>query len=123
MSLVAERLVQIARASGSSIGILDGTKLRYRAAFGGLTPAAGTDIPMDKALCVACLRTGQVFRCADVNRDFPVDTEECRRRGIQSMIAVPIFRDGGVVGGVGIYYPNPRPSPSRMFTLANSWPD
>ena len=108
MSLVAERLVQSASAGGAAIGILNGTKLRYRAAFGTLTPAAGTDIPMDKALCVACLRTGQVFRCAEVNRDFPVDTEECRRRGIQSMIAVPVFRDGGVVGGVEIYYPNPQ---------------
>ena len=31
MSLVAERLIQIARASGAAIGILDGKKLRYRA--------------------------------------------------------------------------------------------
>lgn len=108
MSLVAERLVQSASAGGAAIGILDATKLRYRTAFGTLTPAAGTDIPMDKALCVSCLRTGQVFRCAKVNRDFPVDTEECRRRGIQSMIAVPIFRDGGVAGGVEIYYPTPQ---------------
>jgi putative methionine-R-sulfoxide reductase with GAF domain len=108
MSLVAERLVQSASAGGAAIGMLDGTKLRYRAAFGTLTPAAGTDIPMDKALCVACLSTGQVFRCAKVNRDLPVDTEECRRRGIQSMIAVPVFRDGGVAGGIEIYYPAPQ---------------
>jgi GAF domain-containing protein len=105
MSLVAERLVQIARASGAAIGILEGKKLRYRAASGTLTLAAGTDVPMDKALCVACLRTGQVFRCADVNPEFLLDTEECRRRGIQSMIAVPVFHDGDVAGGLELYYP------------------
>jgi GAF domain-containing protein len=105
MSLVAERLVQIARASGASIGILDGKKLRYRAAAGLMTLPAGTDVAMDKALCLACLRTGQVFRCADVNPEFLLDTEECRRRGIQSMIAVPIFHDGGVAGGLELYYP------------------
>jgi GAF domain-containing protein/ribosomal protein L37E len=105
MSLVAERLVQIARASGAAIGILDGKKLRYRAASGTLTLPAGTDVPMDKALCVACLRTGQVFRCADVNPEFLLDTEECRRRGIQSMIAVPVFHDGDVAGGLELYYP------------------
>ena len=105
MSLVAERLVQIARATGASIGILDGKKLRYRAAAGLMTLPAGTDVAMDKALCLACLRTGQVFRCADVNPEFLLDTEECRRRGIQSMIAVPIFHDGGVAGGLELYYP------------------
>ena len=104
MSLVAERLVQIARASGAAIGILDGKKLRYRAASGTLTPSAGTDVPMDKALCVASLRTGQVFRCAEVNPECLLDTEECRRRGIQSMIAVPLFHDGDVAGGLELYY-------------------
>jgi GAF domain-containing protein len=105
MSLVAERLTQIARASGAAIGILDGRKFRYRAASGLLTLPAGTDVPMDKALCLACLRTGQVFRCADVNPEFLLDAEECRRRGIQSMIAVPIFHDGTVAGGLELYYP------------------
>ena len=105
MSLVAERLVEIARASGAAIGILDGKKLRYRAAYGTLTPATGTDVPVDKALCVASLRTGQAFRCADVNRELLLDTQECRRRGIQSMIAVPVFHDGEVAGGLELYYP------------------
>ena len=70
MSLVAERLTQIARASGAMVGILDGKKLRYRAASG-LTLPAGTEVPMEKALCVPCLRTGQVFRCADVTSRIP----------------------------------------------------
>jgi GAF domain-containing protein len=108
MSLVAERLTQIARASGAAIGILDGKNVRYRAAAGLMTLPVGTDVPMEKALCLACLRTGEVFRCADVNPEFLLDTEECRRRGIQSLIAVPIFRDGSVVGGLELYYPIPQ---------------
>ena len=106
MSLVAERLTQIARASGAAVGILDGKKVHYRAAAGLLTLPVGTDVSLEKALCVACIRTGQVFRCADVNPEFLLDTEECRRRGIQSLIAVPIFHDGGVAGGLELYYPN-----------------
>jgi GAF domain-containing protein/ribosomal protein L37E len=104
MSLVAERVTQIARASGAAIGILDGKKVRYRAVSGTLTLTTGTEVPMEKALCVASLRTSQVFRCADVNPEFLLDTEECRRRGIQSLIAVPIFHDGGVAGGLELYY-------------------
>ena len=78
---------------------------------------------MEKALCVACLRTGQVVRCADVNSEFLLDTEECHRRGIRSLIAVPVFHDGEVVGGLELYYSTRRRSPSRTFTHANSWPD
>lgn len=105
LSLVAERLIQITRASGTAIGILEGKKLHYRVSSGMLTLPAGTKVPMEKALCVPCLRTGQVFRCDDVNPEFLLDTEECHRRGIQSLIAVPIFHDGGVVGGLELYYP------------------
>jgi putative methionine-R-sulfoxide reductase with GAF domain/ribosomal protein L37E len=105
MSLVAERLTQIARAGGAAIGVLDGKSFHYRAAAGGLTLPAGTEVPMEKALCVACLRTGQVVRCADINSEFLLDTEECRRRGIASLIAVPVFHDGEVVGGLELYYP------------------
>lgn len=117
ISLVANRLTQIARASGAAIGILvekkddkeekkDGKKLRYRAVAGSLALPAGTEVPMEKALCLACLRTGQVLRCADVDPEFLLDTEECKRRGIQSLIAVPIFHDGGVAGGLELYYPS-----------------
>jgi GAF domain len=105
MALVAERLVPITRASGTAIGILDGKTFHYRAVAGLLTLPGGTAVAMDKTLCLACLRTGQVFRCMDVNPEFLLDTEECRRRGIESLIAVPIFHDGNVVGGLELYYP------------------
>ena len=34
MALVAERVIDIARASGAAIGIVDGNKIRYRAVAG-----------------------------------------------------------------------------------------
>jgi GAF domain-containing protein len=108
LSLVAEQLIQIARASGAAIGILDdkedGENLRYRASAGTLTPAMGTDVPVEKALCASCLETGDVFRCADVNLELLVDAEQCRRRGIESLIAVPVFHNGKVAGGLELYY-------------------
>jgi hypothetical protein len=54
-----------------------------------------------------CLNTGQVFRCADANAEFLLDVDECKRRGIQSLIAVPVFHDGGVAGGMELYYASP----------------
>jgi len=108
MSLVAERLIQIARASGAAIGILDGKKLHYRASAGVMTLPSGSDVPMEKALCFPCLRTGEVLRSGEINSELLLDTEEWRRRGIQSLIAVPVFHDGGVAGGLELYYPNPQ---------------
>lgn len=106
LSLVAERIVGITRAAGAAIGILDGKKIRYRAARGAHTLPLGTEVPMEKALCHACLRVGQVIRCADVNTEFLFDVEECRRRGIQSLIAVPIYHDGEITGALELYYAN-----------------
>lgn len=104
LSLVAERVVEIARARGAGIAIVDGNVVRYRAGAGFGTLATGTEIPLDKAICIPCIRTGQVFRCADVNPEVLLDSEDCRRRGIQSLIAVPVFHEGKVAGGLELYY-------------------
>jgi GAF domain-containing protein len=103
MSLVAERLSQFAGASGAAIGILEGKKVRYRAVAGPMALPAGTEVPLEKALCVDCLRTGNVLRCADVNSEVQLDQDECRRRGIRALLAVPVFHDGVVAGTLELY--------------------
>lgn len=104
MALVAERLTDIAHADGAGIGIVAGRKVKYRAVAGAKALPLGTEVASEKALCLPVIRNGQVFRCPDVNPEFLVDTEECHRRGIQSLIAVPIFHEGGVAGGIEVYY-------------------
>ena len=104
LSLIGERVTQISRASGAAVAIVDGDNVKYRASAGLLTLPAGTDVPTEKALCAAALRSGKVFRCEDVNPELLLDTEECRRRGIGSLIAVPIFHNGGVAGALELYY-------------------
>ncbi len=111
MALVAKRVVEIARADGASIGILDGKDVQYRATAGSMSLPLNTEIPMEKALCVASLRTGQVVRCTNVNSEFLLDVEECHRRGIESMVAVPIYQDEAIEGGLELYY-----SKSEAFT-------
>jgi GAF domain-containing protein len=108
MSLIAERMTRIAGASSAGIGILEGKNVQYRATAGSMALAAETEVPMEKALCFECLRTGAVFRCADVNTELLLDGNECRRRAIQSMIAVPVFHEGRVAGSLELYFPNPR---------------
>jgi hypothetical protein len=104
LELVVARVVEFAHGCGSAIAVADGRAVRYQAVAGEKTPPTNAAVPMEKSLSRPCLRTSQVFRCADINPEFLVDTEECRRRGIQSLIAVPIFHDGEVVGGLELYY-------------------
>lgn len=104
LSVILERLTKISQASGAAIAILDGDNVQYRSAAGLLTLPAGTSVPLEKALCAACLRSGKVFRCADVNPELLLDTETCRQRGISSLIAVPIFHHSGVAGALELYY-------------------
>ena len=104
MALVVERLTAFTNAAGGAIGILVGKKVRYRAASGETALPVGTEVAMEKALCLACLKVGQVIRCADVNTEFLFDVAECRRRGIQSLIAVPIYHGGLTAGALELYF-------------------
>lgn len=104
MAMVLERLIDITQGSGAAVGVLDGKKVRYSAATGpGALPLA-TEVEKERALCFDCLRTGQVTRCSDVTSEFLLDVEECRNRGIQSLIAVPVYHDGGVAGALELYF-------------------
>src|SRR5437879_4518353 len=44
MALVTERLLEMARADGAAIGMVEGRKVRYRAAAGARTLALGTEV-------------------------------------------------------------------------------
>ena len=108
MALVVERITQIANAGGAALGVLDGSKVRYKAAAGLMTLPPSAEVSAEKALCAACLQGGRVIRCEDVDHEFLVDTAECRRRGIQSMIAVPVYQVDGIAGGLELYYGSKR---------------
>ena len=108
LPLIAEQAMRIAQADGAGIGILENGKLHYRAAAGSMALAGGTEVLMEKALCAACLRIGQVIRCGTVNLEFLVDADECARRGIESLIAAPVYQSGSVAGALELYYANPQ---------------
>jgi len=104
MAVVAERVAHITTAQGAGIGILDGKKVRYRAGIGSSALPEGSEVPLKSAVCAASIRTGQVIRCEDVNTEVLFDPEPCRQRGILSLLAVPIYQDGGIVGGLELYF-------------------
>jgi hypothetical protein len=104
MAVVAERVARITGASGAAIGILDGSTVRYRAGAGAPALPLGSEVPLEKAICQANIRTGQVIRTEDVDTEFLFDPEPCRQRGILSLVAVPIYHDGNIVGALELYF-------------------
>jgi putative methionine-R-sulfoxide reductase with GAF domain len=104
MAVVAERVARITNASGAAIGLLDEKLVCYRAGAG--TPALplGTEVPLAAAVCAATVRTGQVIRSEDVSLEFLFDAEGCLKRGVQSLISVPIYHDGNIVGALELYF-------------------
>jgi GAF domain-containing protein len=114
LKLVADRVREMTNATGAAISIIERKTVRYRAVVGRSTPTSGSTVPLDQAMFAPCLRTGEVFRCINASTESLLDTDECKRRGIQSLIAVPVFHDGGVAGGLELYY-----SSRNAFTEQN----
>jgi putative methionine-R-sulfoxide reductase with GAF domain len=104
MAVVAEKVAHITGATGAAIGILDEKTVRYRAGAGAPALPAGSAVPLAHAICAASVRTGQVIRSEDVNTEVLFDPEPCRERGILSLIVVPIYQEGSIVGGLELYF-------------------
>lgn len=104
LAVVAERVARITSASGAAIGILDEATVRYRAGAGSPALPAGTEVPLQTAVCQASIRTGQVIRTEDLDTEFLFDPEPCRKRGIRSLLAVPIYYDGQIAGALELYF-------------------
>jgi len=104
MAVVAERIARITGASGAGIGLLDGKTIRYRAGAGATALPLGSEAPLETAICAICVRTGQVLRTPDVDTEFLFDPDLCRKRQIQSLVAVPIYHDGNIVGALELYF-------------------
>jgi len=107
MAVVVERVAKITGASGAGIGLLEGSTVHYRAGAGASALPLGSEAPLETAVCSASLRTGQVIRCEDVNLEFLFDPELCRHRGIVSLVAVPIYREGDIIGALELYFDKP----------------
>ncbi|HWW16014.1 MAG TPA: GAF domain-containing protein [Candidatus Dormibacteraeota bacterium] len=108
MAVIAEKVARIAGATGAGIGILNEKMVRYRGGAGAPALPLGTEVPLSTAVCAASVRTGQVIRSEDVNTELLFDPEPCRERGILSLVAVPIYHDGDIVGGLELYFDSVR---------------
>ena len=91
LNLIVARTQELTHASGAVIELAEGDELVYRAVSGRAAPYLGLRTNITAGLSGECVRTGQILRCDDAERDTRADLNECRRVGARSLIVVPLY--------------------------------
>jgi two-component system sensor histidine kinase/response regulator len=105
LNLIAARTQELTHAFGAVVELAEGKEMVYTAASGRAAPYIGLRTPLASSLSGECVRTGQILRCDDAERDGRVDLTECRRVGARSMIVVPLVYAQQVVGVLQVLSP------------------
>jgi GAF domain-containing protein len=100
LQLLAERAQYITGASGAAIALRRGlhNDMLCRASIGSNAPELGALLSMEYGLSGESVRTRQVLRCNDAERDPRVNREGCRQLGIAAVVVMPIVSEQQVLG-------------------------
>lgn len=105
LTLLAERAQIAASASGAAVALLSGDALVCRGRAGTTAPAQGMRIDLASGLSGECARTGGIMLCDDIENDERVDLNSCRALGIRSILVVPLYDKGEVIGIFEVFSP------------------
>ncbi len=100
MNLVATRAQKLTRASGAAIAVVEGEELRYCAASGSAASEGETRIPLSSAISRQCVTGRELVQSANLEteKNFEAPKNTLSQARIRSLIALPFFYDGKVVG-------------------------
>ncbi|MGE5082424.1 MAG: GAF domain-containing protein [Acidobacteriota bacterium] len=100
LQLLADRAQFITGASGAAIALKRQgmSDMLCRASAGSNAPALGALLSTEFGLSGESVRTRQVLRCDDAERDARVNHEVCRQLGIASVVVMPVVHDEEVLG-------------------------
>ncbi len=100
LQLLADRAQYITGASGAAIALRrDGRDdMLCRASAGTNAPELGALLSTEFGLSGESVRTRQLLRCDDAERDIRVNREVCRQMGIASVLVMPVVNDDQVLG-------------------------
>lgn len=100
LQLLADRAQFITGASGAAIALRrDGRNdMLCRASSGSNAPELGALLSTEFGLSGESVRTRQLLRCDDAERDARVNREVCRQLGIASVLVMPVVNDDQVLG-------------------------
>lgn len=105
LQLLADRAQYITGASGAAIALRRHGRndMLCRASTGTNAPELGALLSTEFGLSGESVRTRQLLRCDDAERDTRVNREVCREMGIASVLVMPVVNDDQVLGVFEIF--------------------
>jgi hypothetical protein len=100
LQLLADRAQYITGASGAAIALRRNGRddMLCRASVGSNAPELGALLSTEFGLSGESVRTRQLLRCDDAERDARVNRDVCRQMGIASVLVMPVVDDDQVLG-------------------------
>jgi len=98
MNIAVERLQKLTGATGAVIELKEGDEMVYKAVSGTVAPYLGFRIKMAGSLAGLCVSKGEIMISDDTSNDSRVDADACKKVKAASMIVVPLYRRGQIVG-------------------------
>jgi len=102
---ISERARTLLRGTGAAIALMDRGPMMCRASVGTGGPPLGTRVDVNSGFSGECIRTGKALRCDDTETDSRVEAVTCRRLGIRSIVAAPMWYERAVVGLLEVFSP------------------
>jgi diguanylate cyclase (GGDEF)-like protein len=98
MDDTVRQVMQLTRADGAVVELVDGDYLEYQAASGSVAPYVGLRLKSSSSMSGLCVAERRIIYCQDTTSDLRVDAAACRKVGARSMLVVPLLRGANAVG-------------------------
>ena len=116
MQRIADRTRELTAGTSAAVRLLDGDALVCGATSGAPEIQQPHRLPVSNNLAGHAMRSGRSLLCLDTETDPRVDSALARRRGVRSIIAVPLLHAGDAVGLLLLYGAEPAAFGERDVT-------
>jgi diguanylate cyclase (GGDEF)-like protein/PAS domain S-box-containing protein len=117
MQRIADRTRELTGGTSAAVRLLDGDALVCKATSGAPGIEAPDRLPVGNNLAGHAMRSGRSLLCLDTETDERVDSALSRRRGVRSIIAVPLLHAGDAIGLLLLYGTEPAAFGERDVTM------
>jgi len=104
MDLIAAHARNVANATGSAIGLLQGDQLVYRAGSGSGVTYVGQHVIATLCVSGRNAASSEILRVENAQTDRRIEAAICRQFGSNSLLMLPIYRDGAMAGVLDVLF-------------------
>jgi GAF domain len=104
MTLVVDSARDVAGAAGVAIGLLEGDQLLYRAGSGCSAAYKGNRVGASLTVAAHTKARREILRVENAQTDTRIEAAICRQFGAESLLILPIYRDGALAGVLEILF-------------------